>query len=159
VSNRLCAAHGAYWLARGQQPPMPEYEHDYVDLVDALEKDALEAARERKAMAALPMRSFKDAETMRNQLLGARALIEQAHQKKIDTVRPLLAEARSLRKALNDVIDAYRACESLALTRLEQFEHLHDFEVAKPSKSDMPPRPQRRSVAPKAVAKKKGRGR
>lgn len=160
VSHRLCALHGAHWLSRGQQPPMPEYESEVVDGIEALERDALDAGRERKAMAALPMRNHNDAATMRDQLLGARALIEQTKEKKQAAINPLLHEVRRLSDAYDGVIDAYAACEALALTRLEQFEHLHDFEVAKPSKSGFPPRPQRRreSAAPKAVvAKKKGR--
>jgi len=158
VSHRLCAKHGAYWLSRGQQPPMPDYENGRsTDVVETLQNEALDAARERKAMSALPMRSHEDARVMRDQLVGARALIEQTREKKDATVRPLLAEARRLERAYDEVIAAYQTCEELALERLAQFEHLHDFEVAKPSKSGFPPAPQadRRSAAPK---KKTGRG-
>jgi hypothetical protein len=158
VSHRLCAAHGAFWLSRGQQPPMPDYERDPApNVIQALENDARDAERERKAMSALPMRNANDARTMRDQLVGARHLIEQTRAARYRAIRPLLETALKLRRAHNETIAAYRSCEDLALTRLQQFEHLHDFEVAKPSKSGIPPRPQaaqRRSVKP--PAKKKG---
>jgi hypothetical protein len=158
VSFRLCAAHGAHWLSHNKQPPMPEYEADHVDPVEALEKDTREAERERKAMAALPMRNHNDASAMRDQLVGARALIEQTQSRKQAAIDPLLAEVRRLSAAFDGVIAAYRTCEELALTRLDQFTHLHDFEVAKPSKSGIPPRPQaRQSAAPRVTKAKKRR--
>ena len=162
VSHRLCAKHGAWWLSNGQQPPMPDYYGEQaVSGIEALKREALDAARERQVIADLPMRTHQDARTMRDQLTGARALIEQTRETKDAHVQPLVAEVRRLENAYDKVIAAYAECEALALERLDQFEHLHDFEVAKPSKSGFPPRPQREkgwareTVAPKKKKRKR----
>ena len=137
---------------------MPDYyEGEAVSGVEALKKEALDADRERRAIADLPMRNHNDARVMRDQLTGARALIEQTRATKDAHIQPLVAEVQRLESAYDKVIAAYRSCEALALERLEQMDHLHDFEVAKPSKSGFPPRPQRQSAAPRVA--KKGRGR
>jgi hypothetical protein len=132
LANRLCGEHLAWWTTQlSCQPPMPDYETQQKTIQTQMHSERRQADFEYKRIAGLPMRNLSDAAVMKDEAQGADMLIELLRQSKHDSLKPLLEQAASIKKAHDEAIARYIDCRELAKLRLNEFDHLHDFEVGK----------------------------
>ncbi len=122
---------------------MPDYATKEVTQERRLRAEAREASQDMARIASRPMRTSSDAEEMRREAEGAGALIEQVRAEKRESIRPLLAQVRSIKHAHDVTIARYRDCEKLASDRLREFDYL---ERPVPKYSDVAPAPGRENV-------------
>lgn len=130
VASRLCSEHLSWWITQeGSQPPMPDYEGKSKTVELQMAAERRQADEEYKRISGLPMRTLVDASAMKDEADGAEEFIEMLRASKHDSLKPLLEQAASIKKAHDAAISRYADCKALAELRLKEFDHLHDFEV------------------------------
>lgn len=132
TANRLCADHLAWWTTQEAcQPPMPDYEKKELGLRQQMRAERERAVAELKRVASLPMRTLDDAAAMHEDAKDFDECQRMLRETEHESLRPLIEQAREIKKSVQQTIAAYRDCAALARLRLQEFDHLHDFETGK----------------------------
>lgn len=147
VTNRLCSQHLAWWTTQcSSQPPMPDYGTPHVTQERRLRAEAIEAETDLQRIADRPMRTPDDAAYMRKEVVAAKELVALVRAEKRESIRPLLSQLRSIKKAHDVTIARYSDCEKLAAERLREYGHDGYEERPVPMYSDVAPAPGKENV-------------